>query len=226
MTERNLLPRRHGRTSRSGTPAGVGNPQTVPTVLPTVPETTGEPTLFGLPAEDPDDVGPGEPEAGGPELAVGSLVVLRRPDAVAGSLLLVAATAGGLSLFLPWAGHGNALGLWLVQRGLQLAAGEGVGQLPGSGLLLPLVVALGGGVLFVAGLLAFVPAHMHRAVGVVALLVSLAVAAGVVVRLADADGNAVLTDPGILCAVVLAGAALLGALKAMLTPGEIAADET
>lgn len=225
MTERNLLPRRHGRTARSGTPARVGNPETVPTVLPPVPEAQGEPTLFGLPAEDPDELGPSEAGAAGPELAVTPLLVLRRPDAVAGSLLLVAATAGGLSLFLPWAGHGDALGLWLVQRGLQLSAGEGLGELPGSGLLLPLVVALGGGVLFVAGLLAFVPAQMHRAIGVVALLVSLAVAAGVVVRLADADGNAVTSDPGILCAVVLAGVALLGALKAMLTPGEVVTDD-
>ena len=227
MTERNLLPRRHGRTARSGTPAPIGNPQTVPTELPPVPEFAGEPTLFGLPADDADDIDPDGSPVGEPEIAFGSLVVLRRPDAMAGSLLMVAATAGGMSLFLPWAGHGNALGLWLVQRGLQLAAGEGLGELPGSGLLLPLTVALAGGVLFVAGFLAFVPARTHRAVGVVALLVSLAVAAGVTVRMADADANAISipTDPGLLCAVVLAGLALLGALKAMLTPSAIATDD-
>lgn len=223
MTERNLLPRRPGRTSRSGTPAGVGNPGTVPTVLPSVPDIPAEPTLLGFPAETADDDA-GPTSTPDPGSGVGALVVLRRPDAVAGSLLLVAGTAGGMSLFLPWTGHGDELGLWLAQRGLRLAADDGLGALPGSGLLLPLAVVLAGGVLFAAGLLAFVPARTHRTVGVLALVVSLAVAAGVVVRLGDA-GNPLPTDPGVLCAVVLAGLAFLGALKAMLTAGEITTDD-
>jgi hypothetical protein len=85
-------------------------------------------------------------------------------------------------------------------------------------------VAVGGGVLFVLGLLAFRPARSHRLVGVVALLVALAVAAGIVVRVADLGWGPLRTDPGILCAVVLAGAGVLGALKAMLTPPEFTTD--
>ena len=72
-----------------------------------------------------------------------------------------------------------------------------------------------------AGLLAFRPARTHRPIGVVALFVSLAVAAGIVVRVADRDWDVVLDDPGMLCAVVVAVFGLLGALKAMLTAPEV-----
>ena len=61
-------------------------------------------------------------------------------------------------------------------------------------------------------------------VGVAALLVALGLAAGIVVRVADAGWHPVWTDPGILCAIVLVGAGVLGALKAMLTAPEVTTD--
>jgi hypothetical protein len=151
----------------------------------------------------------------------GRVLLLRRPDAAAGSLLLVAGAAAGMSLFLPWLQYDGELGLALFQRGLDVA-GSGMPTVPTSGLVLPLTVVLGGAVLFVLGLLAFRPAPTHRATGLIALLLSLAVAAGVLVRVADVGWEAVRADPGILCAMAVAGFGLLGALKAMLTVSEFA----
>lgn len=199
MTERQQLHRRHGRAARSGTRAGVRPRSTVPTDL----------TLLGLPAEPDEDPREETDDRDG-------LVALHRPDAPAGTLLLVAGAAGGMSLFLPWLGHGGQLGVTLVRHAVDLAS-DAPERVVGSGLALPLGVAAGGGVLFLLGLLAFRPARSHRLTGVVALAVSLAVAAGVLVRVTGAGSTAVLTDPGVLCAVVLAALGLLGSLKAMLT---------
>jgi hypothetical protein len=193
-------------------------------------EPASEPTLFGLPAEVAEEPATGgtaaadaEPVAGlAGEVAGPPLLVLRRPDTVAGTLLLVAGAAGGMSLFLPWVSHQEQLGLTLVQHVIDLGRQQ-FDQVLGSGLLLPLGVVAAGAALFVLGLLAFWPAPTHRVIGVLALVISLAVAAGVVVRLADADSNAVLTDPGVLCAVVVAAVGLLGALKAMLTTPRVLA---
>lgn len=232
-TEREQLsPWNVDETARSEiprTPAGdvlhreaVLHQETQPTQPPPVLAAPGEPTLLGFPAEIPEDPPFEEPPAVEEAVPVDvvdaeqGLVVLRRPDAVAGSLMLVAGAAAGMSLFLPWLQHGSALGLGLVRQGLD-AAGAGLGALAGSGVVLPLGVALGGAVLFVLGLLAFRPAPTHRAAGVLALVVSLAVAAGVVVRVADVGWEDVRVDPGILCALAVAGFGVLGALKAMLT---------
>lgn len=228
MNERQMS-RHNGRAARAGSRAEervvVQHRETLPTEPPPLLEATSEPasdpTLFGLPAE----VGPptgettaadGEPVGDVIEIAEPPLVVLRRPDAAAGSLLLVAGAAGVLSLFLPWVSHQDQLGLTLVQHAISLGWRE-LDQILATGLALPLGLAAGGLVLFLLGLLAFRPASTHRVTGVLALFVALAVAAGVVVRVADADSNAVLTDPGVLCAVVVAAVGLLGALKAMLT---------
>ena len=199
MTERQQLSRRHRRVARSGT-------------------TQDDLTLLGFPAEPADGPALDEPVLASPEGVPrpDTWLVLRRPDAAAGSMLLIGGTAGGMSLFLPWVQHGEVLGLWLVIAAADPAS-AGPAELVRSGLLLPVAVALGGGVLFVLGLLAFRPARTHRATGVAALFVSLAVASGVVVRVADAGTTAVLTDPGVLCAIVVAASGLLGALKAMLT---------
>ena len=230
MTERRQLAHRNGRAAsrsrRAVAATGVRHTETVPTPIPPDPPILGpgEPSILGFPAETPDDDTVPEDEAqppAPPTDADGALYVLRTADASAGSLLLVAGAAGGMSLFLPWMQHGQQLGLSLVQRGVE---SPGVEELLRSGLALPLAVAVGGGVMFVLGLLAFRPARSHRLVGVVALLVALAVAAGIVVRVADLGWDALRTDPGILCAVVLAGAGVLGALKAMLTPPEFTTD--
>jgi hypothetical protein len=124
-----------------------------------------------------------------------------------------------MSLFLPWVRYDEELGLSLVRRGLRLS---GIEELLQSGLLLPMGVALGGGVLFLLGLLAFRPARSHRPTGVVALFVSLAVAAGIAVRVSLGGWEVVTADPGMLCAALVAGLGLLGALKAMLTAPGIA----
>jgi hypothetical protein len=223
MTERQQLPRRasgrRARPGRAGAAARRGDTLPgVPPVLPPVEETG----LFGLPAEFAAEPVDSADEAAPVPVEDDGLVVLRSPDASAGSLLLVAGAAGGVSLFLPWVRHGEALGLTLVEQGVELA-GSGVGALADRGLLLPMGASAGGAVLFVLGLLAFRPARTHRATGVVALAVSLAVATGLVVRVADGDWDAVLTDPGALCAVLLATFGLLGALKAMLTAPEVSA---
>jgi hypothetical protein len=237
MTERRQLPHRYGsaalRPRRHSAPAGALHTETVPappvnlppdepTILP-----TDEPTILGFPADLPDE----EPIAEDQELAVEPLAeaaiadhelfVLRSSDASAGALLMVAGAAGVLSLFLPWVHNGRELGLQLVQRGL---ASGGMAALERSGLVLPNAVAFGGGVLFLLGLLAFWPARSHRLIGVLALFVALSVASGIVVRVADLGWDPLRTDPGILCAVVLAGAGTLGALKAMLTPPEFTTD--
>ncbi len=240
MTERRQLPLRNrraaSRSRRAAATTGVRHSETVPTPVPPEPPILGpgEASILGFPAEVPADEVPADEvpdDATGPEDearpaaeatdADGALYVLRTPDASAGSLLLVAGAAGGMSLFLPWTQHGQELGLSLVQRGVGMA---GATDLVRSGLVLPVAVAVGGGVLFVLGLLAFRPARSHRFVGVVALLVALVVAAGIVVRVADLGWDALRTDPGTLCAVVLAGVGLLGALKAMLTPPEFTTD--
>jgi len=224
MTEPQQLPRTGEDLERSERPGpaapGVLHPETLPTEPPPLEAVTGEPTLLGFPAEVGDEV-PADDAVVEDVAATGEtrvrLVVLQRTDPAAGSLLLVAGCAGELSLFLPWVQHDAELGLTLVRRGVQ-AAGEGLDALASSGLFLPLGVVVAGGVLFVLGLLAFRPATAHRVVGLLALFVSLAVAAGVVVRGSDAGWDALRTDPGILCAVALAGVGLAGALKAMLTP--------
>ena len=230
MTERRQLAHRNGRAaSRSRRPATgtVRHSETVPTESPPILVTPDEPTILGFPVEPPDEPPtPAEeqPENPLPVVAVDAdagLYVLRKPDPGAGSLLMVAGAAGGMSLFLPWVLHGQELGLTLVRRGLESAD---VGDLLGSGLALPLAVAVGGGVLFLLGLVAFRPARSHRAVGVIAMIVSLAVATGIVVRVADLGWDALRTDPGILCAVVLSGSGVLGALKAMLTAPEFTTD--
>ncbi len=86
-----------------------------------------------------------------------------------------------------------------------------------SGFWQPLAVILGGGVLFLLGLLMIVPARTHRFLGVLALLVSLTAGAGVLVPFARAGWDPSVFDAGLWTAVAVAGLGLLGALKAMLT---------
>ena len=228
MPQRQQLSRRFSALKERSAPSPGGRRGDTLPGGPSILQSPDEPTLLGLPAEfepDPDTDGVEEPADGHPDWAAEGdrLVVRSRPDAFAGSLLLIAGTAGGMSLFLPWVGHDGALGIVLVRAGVDLA-GAGVQPLADSGLVLPLGVAVGGGVLFLLGLLAFRPARTHRAAGTAALFVVLAVAAGVLVRVANAGWLSVGTDPGPVCAVLLAGFGALGALKAMLTAPEVTTD--
>jgi hypothetical protein len=144
------------------------------------------------------------------------LAVLRRADGLGGLFLLLAGMAAGVSLLLHWRHGSGATGLTLVRRGVE-ALGSGGGELWRSGLWQPLAVVLAGGVLFLLGLLLFVPARSHRLLGVVGLFVALAAAVGVLVPLADADWRVDRFAIGMWFAVAVAGLGLLGALKAMLT---------
>jgi hypothetical protein len=228
MTDRpRRLSRRNGRVAARGrrpvaAGGGVLQPGTIPTQTPLVPP-PDEPTLLGFPVDAPEDEEvpeePAEPTPGEPD--TDALYVLRTADPPAGALLMIGGAAGVLSLFLPWVEHGQQLGLTLVRSGLETAD---LDALVRSGLLLPVGVVVAGGVFFLLGLLAFRPARGHRVVGVTALLIALAVAAGIVVRVADVGWDPLRTDPGVLCAVVLVGAGVLGALKAMLTPPEVTTD--
>jgi hypothetical protein len=196
----------------------------VPAELPPPAPPDDDVTLFGLAAEPAEEPGEASATAADAEpLDEGRILVLRRPDGVAGALLLVAGAAGCLSLFLPWARQGEQLGVTLVRLTFELGWRER-DQVLRTGLLLPLGVAAGGVVLLLLGMLAFRPAATHRVTGVLALAVALAVGGGVVVRMAGAGSIAVLSDPGVLCAVVVAGVGLLGALKAMLTVPAVTAE--
>ena len=138
--------------------------------------------------------------------------VLRRPDPLAGLLLLLAGFAAGLSLLLRWVADDDASGLDLVRRGFQ-----GLGDLVDTGLWQPLAIVLGGAVLFVLGLLMFPPARAHRFWGLLALLVSAVVTAAVLVPLSAAGWDLDFFDPGFWCAIAVPVLGLLGSLKALLT---------
>jgi hypothetical protein len=140
--------------------------------------------------------------------------VVRRPDSLAALLLLLAGIAAGVSLLVVWV-HGGDDGLVLVADGL-----DDVGDVPRlfeSGGWEPLAVVFGGAALFVLALLAFVPAKTHRFLGALALLVSLVVAAAVLVPLADADWDLDRWAVGGWLSAAVAVLGLLGALKALMT---------
>jgi hypothetical protein len=63
----------------------------------------------------------------------------------------------------------------------------------------------------------WLPLRSHRAVGLVALLVSLAITAAVLVPLIDAKWKLGFFGPGFWCAIAVAVLGLVGSLKAVLT---------
>lgn len=139
-------------------------------------------------------------------------VVVRRSDALAALLLVLAGIAAALSLALRWLAHRDTTGLTLVRHGFAAP-----GQLISLGLWQPMAVVLGGGVLLVLGLLVLLPARSHRFLGLLALLVSLLVLAAVLVPFADAAWRPRAFDVGFWCAAAVAAFGLLGSLKAALT---------
>jgi hypothetical protein len=139
-------------------------------------------------------------------------VAFRRADLAAGLLLLLAGVAAGISLLLPWLADRDDSGLELVWRGF-----DEIGDLGDSGFWQPLAVVLGGGVLLVLGLLLLVPARSHRFLGALALLVTAAAAAGVLVPLAQDGWRFGGFAVGFWFAVAVPVLGLLGSLKALLT---------
>ncbi len=142
-------------------------------------------------------------------------VAVRRADPVGSLFLLLAGVAAALSLLLPWVPDG-ADGLELARRVVDQARTGWTG-LFSTGLWQPGAVLAGGAVLFVLGLLLLVPARAHRFLGLLALLVAGAAVAGVLVPLAGRGWQPGRFDVGFWFAMGVAGAGLLGALKALLT---------
>ncbi|MGY1697627.1 MULTISPECIES: hypothetical protein [unclassified Geodermatophilus] len=143
-------------------------------------------------------------------------VAVRGPASLAGLLLILAGIAAGVSLALRWLTADNDIGWDLVRRGFD-DLGTGFATLVDTGFWQPLAVVLGGGVLFVLGILMWLPARTHRFLGVLALAVSALAIAAVLVPLASEewDPSAFRLGFWFACAVGVLG--LLGALKAMLT---------
>jgi hypothetical protein len=143
-------------------------------------------------------------------------VAVRRGDAFAALLLILAGIAAAVSLLLEWLRADDAKG-WDILRDGFTALGDDVGSFFSDGFWQPLAIMLGGGVLFLLGLLVLVPAKAHRFLGLVALLVSGAVVAGVLIPLADADWHLGDFRVGFFFAMAVGALGLIGSLKALLT---------
>jgi hypothetical protein len=140
-------------------------------------------------------------------------VALRGPESLGGLLLILAGIAAAISLILDWLADDDISGWGLVRNGF-----DDLGGSFSTGLWQPLVIVLGGGLLFVLGVLMWLPLRRHRFLGVLALLVSLAVTAALLVPLADAGWDLGFFGPGFWCGIAVAVLGLLGSLKALLTP--------
>jgi len=147
----------------------------------------------------------------------GQPVKVRRADAFAGLLLVLAGIAAGLSLLLDWLPREDTRGWDVLKAAWDSVGDDGFGSLFDSGFWQPLAVFAGGAVLFVLGLLMLVPARAHRFLGLLGLLVSLAVAAGVLVPLADNGWDLGEFRVGFYVAMGVAVLGLIGSLKALLT---------
>jgi hypothetical protein len=155
--------------------------------------------------------GAAEPDSTAPEYDTRP-VAFRRPDVAAGLLLVLAGVAAGISLLLPWLSDHDDRGLRLVRRGF-----EEFGELGSTGFWQPLAVVLGGGALFVLGLLMFLPARTHRFLGALSLAVTALAAAGVLVPLAQDHWRLGGFAAGFWFAIAVPVLGLLGSLKALLT---------
>jgi hypothetical protein len=139
-------------------------------------------------------------------------VAFRGPDSLGGLLLILAGVAAAISLVLDWLTGSDISGWSLVRDGF-----DDLGGVFGNGLWQPLTIVLGGGVLFLLGLLLWLPARTHRFLGVLALLVSLAVTAAILVPLADEGWGLDAFGIGFWFGIAVAVLGLLGSLKAILT---------
>ena len=139
-------------------------------------------------------------------------VAVRGPESLGGLLLILAGIVAAISLLPDWVAGDDASGWTCVRAGV-----DDLGDIFGNGLWQPLAIVLGGGVLFVLGLLMWLPMRGHRFLGVLALLVTGVVAAGLLVPLQDADWDLSFFGLGFWFGIGVAVLGLLGALKAMLT---------
>lgn len=223
MTDRQHLRHRPARGRSRGAPPPppvvvLGRGQTAP--VPAAPvEDSG---ILGFPAEYATGDQPPVPV---PRLAEGAaagvrLVVVRRSEPIGGLALLLAGAAADVSLWVPWWQGSEVTGVALARQ-VVTTLRSGLGALGRSGLWQPAVVVLGGGLLFLLGLLLFRRARSHRPAGLLALLVASAAMAGVVVPVANTGWSIRSFGPGMWCAVAVVLLGELGALKAMLTAPRI-----
>jgi hypothetical protein len=180
-------------TARSE-PPGAGNPGYAP---------SGSARGYGYPG--------GQPAATAPAYS-SPPVAVRRPDPLAALLLLLAGIAAAVSLVLHWLARTQQTGWSLLRDGLR-----DFGSVFHTGMWQPLAIILGGGALFVLGLLMLLPARGHRFLGLLALLVTFVVGAAILVPLAAANWRLALFGVGFFFGFAVAGLGLLGALKALLT---------
>jgi hypothetical protein len=159
--------------------------------------------------------GTGEVPATTPEYS-NRPVAFRRPDALAALLLVLAGIAAGVSLLLHWVRGNDITGWGLLRRGFDQFSSS-VGEVFRSGFWQPLAIVGGGALLFVLGLLMFIPARTHRFLGVLAFLVALAAGAGVLVALSGAGWQVRRFDLGFWFGAAVPVLGVLGALKAALT---------
>jgi hypothetical protein len=160
--------------------------------------------------------GPGENYYTTPQYST-QPVAIRRADALAALLLILAGIAAGVSLLLSWLPGSGTKGWDILRVAFDMLRTDGIGKVLSSGMWQPLAVLFGGGVLFVLGLLLLIPARAHRLLGLLALLVTFAVAAGVLVPLADNGWRLSDFRIGFFFAIAVGVLGLLGSLKALLT---------
>jgi len=138
-------------------------------------------------------------------------VAVRRPDSLAGLLLVLAGAAIGVSLLLEW---------FLDRTGYDFfdVALDNAGSFFSDGIWQPLVVVIGGALLLLIGLIAFIPGKSRRALGLVALLVAIGIVAAAMTVLINVDFDFSGIQPGFYVVLGAAALGLLGALKAAVTP--------
>ncbi|MGY1802131.1 hypothetical protein ACI78T_02505 [Blastococcus sp. SYSU D00922] len=144
-------------------------------------------------------------------------VAIRGPESLGGLLLILAGIAAAVSLLLDWLDDVDVSGWSLVRGGF-----DDLGNIFDTGLWQPLAIVLGGGVLFVLGILMWLPMRSHRFLGLLGLLVTGAVIAAVLVPLQDADWDLGFFGPGFWCGIAVAVLGLVGSIKALLTRPKVA----
>jgi hypothetical protein len=169
------------------------------------------PSPSGEPAGATASSGSAPPGATAPDYSARP-VAFRRPESLGGLLLVLAGIAAGVSLLLDWLADDDVSGLTLVRDGF-----DDLGRIFDNGMWQPLAIVLGGVVLLLLGVLMWLPFRTHRTLGILGLVVSGIVAAGVLVPLYRADWDLGVFAVGFWFGIAVAVLGLLGSLKALLT---------
>lgn len=138
-------------------------------------------------------------------------VAVRRPDTLAGLLMVVAGVAIGVSLLLEW--FLDRIGYDFFEFALKNAD-----SFFSDGIWQPLVVVFGGAVLLLIGLISFIPGKSRRVLGLIALLVAVGIAAAALSVLINVDFDFTGIQPGFYVVLGASVLGLIGALKAAVTP--------